>query len=107
MKRPISLVGMAIMVMAVFVGFVPTLWSIIALFATTLLGGHYIKKHAPEDYKNFLRMFGGMVALLNLIAVGMIMMTPLDYIDKASAAFLNFLVLMIIVTLLHNTRNEK
>ncbi len=107
MKRPLALVGFAIMIMAVFAGFVPSFWSILMVFATTLLGGHYIKKTAPEDYKNFLRMFGGMVTVFNIVAVGMIMMTPLDYIDKASAAFLNLMVIMVIVTLLYNTRNEK
>ncbi len=106
MKRPISWAGFAIMAMAVVVGFVPTIWSILALFATTLLGGHMIKKHAEESYKGFLRMFGYMVAILNIIAAGLIMMTPLDYIDKASAAFLNILVAIIALTLLLNERKS-
>lgn len=100
MKRPVSWAGFAIMAMAVLVGFVPTIWSILLLFVTTLFGGHMIKKHAPESYKGFLNLFGWGVACFNIVAVGMIMMTPLDYIDKASAAFLNLMVVFVIITLL-------
>ena len=59
-----------------------------------------IKKHAPESYDGFLTMFGVGVIVFNVIAVGLIMMTPLDYIDKSSAAFLNLMVIFIILTLL-------
>ena len=100
MNRPVSWVGFAIMVFAVVVGFVPTLPSILMLFATTLLGGYYIKKNHEEDYDNFLTLFGYGVVGANAIAVGMIMLTPLDYIDKASASFLNLMVIFIIITLL-------
>ena len=100
MNRPVSWVGLAIMVFAVFAGFVPTLPSILMLFATTLLGGHYIKKHHEEDYDSFLTLFGYGVVGFNMIAIAMIMMTPLDYIDKASASFLNLMVVFIIITLL-------
>ena len=106
MNRPISWVGLSIMVFAVFAGFVPTIWSILMLFATTLLGGHYIKKHDEENYPYFLKFFGYGVVLMNMVAVGLIMMTPLDYIDKASAAFLNMMVIFIIITLLKIKKDE-
>ena len=101
------MVGLAIMVFAVFAGFVPTLPSILMLFATTLLGGHYIKKHHEEDYDSFLTMFGYGVAGFNLVAVALIMLTPLDYIDKASASFLNLMVIFIIITLLKIKKNDR
>ena len=107
MNRPVSWVGLAIMVFAVFAGFVPTLPSIMMLFATTLLGGHYIKKHHEEDYKDFLKFFGYGVVGFNMVAVAMIMMTPLDYIDKASASFLNLMVIFVIITLLNIKKNDR
>ena len=107
MKRPISWAGFAMMACAVLVGFVPTIWSILLLFVTTLFGGHMIKKHAPESYDGFIRMFGIGVIVFNMIAVGLIMMTPLDYIDKASAAFLNLMVVFIILTLLKLNNKNK
>ena len=106
MKRPVSAVGLLIMVAAVVVGFQPTLPSMLLLFATTLFGGHMIKKHAPESYDGFVRLFGYIVAGANVLAAGMIMMTPLDYIDKASSAFLSIMVAVVILTLIFNN-NKK
>ena len=100
-------VGFIIMLCAILVGFVPTIWSILLLFVTTLFGGHMIKKHAPESYDGFIKMFGVGVIIFNLIAVGLIMMTPLNYIDKASAAFLNLMVVFIILTLLKLNNKKK
>ena len=101
-------VGFIIMLCAVLVGFVPTIWSILLLFATTLFGGHMIKKHAPESYDGFIKMFGIGVIVFNLIAVALIMMTPLNYVDKSSAAFLNLMVVFIILTLLKlNNKNKE
>ena len=95
------------MLFAILVGFVPTIWSILLLFAVTLLGGHMIKRHAPESYDGFIKMFGVFVIVFNLIAVGLIMMSPLDYIDKSSAAFLNLMVVFIIITLLKLNNKKK
>ena len=100
-------VGFIIMLCAVLVGFVPTIWSILLLFATTLFGGHMIKKHAPESYDGFIKMFGIGVIVFNLIAVALIMMTPLNYVDKSSAAFLNLMVVFIIITLLKLNNKKK
>ena len=99
--------GFVIMLFAILVGFVPTIWSILLLFAVTLLGGHMIKRHAPESYDGFIKMFGVFVIVFNLIAVGLIMMSPLDYIDKSSAAFLNLMVVFIILTLLKLNNKQK
>ena len=99
--------GFIIMLFAILVGFVPTIWSILLLFAVTLLGGHMIKRHAPESYDGFIKMFGVFVIVFNLIAVGLIMMSPLDYIDKSSAAFLNLMVVFIIITLLKLNNKQK
>ena len=107
MNRPVSAVGLLIMVAAVVVGFVPTIWSILALFATTIFGGHLLKKHAKESYKGFIKFFGLFVAAGNLLAAGMIMLTPLDYIDKASSAFLNMIVAVVIITLLLKDNEGK
>ena len=100
-------VGFIMMLFAILVGFVPTIWSILLLFAVTLLGGHMIKRHAPESYDGFIKMFGVFVIVFNLIAVGLIMMSPLDYIDKSSAAFLNLMVVFIILTLLKLNNKNK
>ena len=100
-------VGFVIMLFAILVGFVPTIWSILLLFAVTLLGGHMIKRHAPESYDGFIKMFGVFVIVFNLIAVGLIMMSPLNYIDKSSAAFLNLMVVFIIITLLKLNNKQK
>ena len=100
-------VGFIIMLFAILVGFVPTIWSILLLFAVTLLGGHMIKRHAPESYDGFIKMFGVFVTVFNLIAVGLIMMSPLDYVDKSSAAFLNLMVVFIIITLLKLNNKQK
>ena len=100
-------VGFIIMLFAIFVGFVPTIWSILLLFAVTLLGGHMIKRHAPESYDGFIKMFGVFVIVFNLVAVGLIMMSPLNYIDKSSAAFLNLMVVFIILTLLKLNNKKK
>ena len=100
-------VGFVIMLFAILVGFVPTIWSILLLFAVTLLGGHMIKRHAPESYDGFIKMFGVFVIVFNLIAVGLIMMSPLNYIDKSSAAFLNLMVVFIILTLLKLNNKQK
>ena len=99
-------VGFIIMLCAILVGFVPTIWSILLLFVTTLFGGHMIKKHAPESYDGFIKMFGVGVIVFNLIAVGLIMASPLNYIDKSSAAFLNLMVVFIILTLLKLNKNK-
>ena len=99
--------GFVIMLFAILVGFVPTIWSILLLFAVTLLGGHMIKRHAPESYDGFIKMFGVFVIVFNLVAVGLIMMSPLDYIDKSSAAFLNLMVVFIILTLLKLNNKQK
>ena len=99
--------GFVIMLFAILVGFVPTIWSILLLFAVTLLGGHMIKRHAPESYDGFIKMFGVFVIVFNLIAVGLIMMSPLNYIDKSSAAFLNLMVVFIILTLLKLNNKQK
>ena len=107
MNRPVMHVGFIIMLFAILVGFVPTIWSILLLFAVTLLGGHMIKRHAPESYDGFIKMFGVFVIVFNLIAVGLIMMSPLDYIDKSSAAFLNLMVVFIILTLLKLNNKQK
>ena len=107
MNRPVMHVGFIIMLFAILVGFVPTIWSILLLFAVTLLGGHMIKRHAPESYDGFIKMFGVFVIVFNLIAVGLIMMSPLDYINKSSAAFLNLMVVFIILTLLKLNNKKK
>ena len=100
-------VGFIIMLFAILVGFVPTIWSILLLFAVTLLGGHMIKRHAPESYDGFIKMFGVFVIVFNVVAVGLIMMSPLDYVDKSSAAFLNLMVVFIIITLLKLNNKKK
>lgn len=106
MKRPVSAAGLAIMIMAVVVGFIPTLPSILMLFATTLLGGHYIKKHAAESYDGFVIIFGYFCAGFNILAAGMIMLTDMPYVDKASGAFLNMIVAMVIITLILNNKKK-
>ena len=100
MNRPVSAAGLLIMIACVVVGFVPTIWSILLLFAVTLLGGHQIKKHAPESYDGFVKTFGHAVIAFNLVFIGMVMWTPLDPIDKFSAAFLNMMVVIVMVTFL-------
>lgn len=107
MKRPVAWAGFAIMAMAVVVGFVPTIWSILMLFATTLFGGHMIKKHEPDSYDGFVRVFGHMVIVFNLVFVGMVMLTPLEPIDKISAAFLNMLVVIVMITFLNINKKNK
>ena len=107
-KYPVSSVGLLIMIAAVVVGFQPTLPSMLLLFVTTLFGGHMIKKYAPESYKGFTIIFGYMAAVFNFVAAGMIMLTPLDYVDKASGAFLSMLVGFVIITLIRrNTEDEQ
>ena len=106
-QRPVMHAGFVIMLFAILVGFVPTIWSILLLFAVTLLGGHLIKRHAPESYDGFIKLFGVFVIVFNLIAVGLIMASPLDYIDKSSAAFLNLMVVFIILTLLKLNNKQK
>lgn len=108
MNRPVSAVGLLIMIAAVVVGFVPTIWSIMLLFAVTLLGGHQIKKHAPESYDGFVRVFGHMVIIFNMVFIGMVMLTPLDPIDKFSSAFLNMMVVIVMITFLRlNQKKEE
>ena len=106
MKRPVSAVGLLIMIAAVVVGFKPTLPSLLLLFATTIFGGHMIKKHAPESHKGFVKLFGYIAAGANIFAAGLIMLTPLDYVDKASGAFLSMLVGFVILTLIQR-QNES
>ena len=67
---------------------------------------HMIKKHAEESYDGFVKLFGYFCAGLNFIAAGMIMLTKLDYIDKASGAFLSMLVGIVIITLIRNNSKE-
>ena len=107
MNRPVSAVGLLVMIACVVVGFKPTLPSLLLLFATTIFGGHMIKKHAPESYDGFVRLFGYFCAGLNFLAAGMIMLTELDYVDKASAAFLSMLVGMVIITLIRNNEQDR
>ena len=102
-RYPISSAGLLIMITAVVVGFVPSIWSILFLFATTIFGGFMIKKHAgKEAYDQFVKYFGWAVAGANFVAAGMMMMTPLNYIDKASGAFLSMMIGMVILTLIYN-----
>ncbi len=105
-KRPVSAVGLLIMIACVVVGFTPTLPSLLLLFATTLLGGYYIKKNAEESYDGFVKLFGLFVAGVNFIVAGMLLLTPLPYIDKVSHAMLPLMVSMIIITLIKNNSNE-
>ena len=105
-KYPVSSAGLLIMIAAVVIGFKPTLPSLLLLFATTLLGGHLIKKHSPDSYDYFVKMFGYFCAGLNFLAAGMIMLTPLEYADKASGAFLSMLVGMVIITLIRNNSKQ-
>lgn len=96
------------MIACVVVGFQPTLPSLLLLFATTIFGGWMIKKHAgKETYDRFVRFFGYCVAGVNFVAAGMMMMTPLDYIDKASGAFLSMMIGMVILTLIYNNPIKK
>ena len=107
-KRPVSAVGLLIMIACVVVGFQPTLPSLLLLFATTIFGGYQIKKHAGKEvYDKFVVLFGYFCAGLNFLAAGMIMLTPLDYVDKASGAFLSMLVGMVIITLINNKKNGQ
>ena len=95
--------GLLIMIVAVIVGFNPSIWSILMLFATTLFGGYMIKKNYPESYEHFLRMFSHAVIIFNMVFVGMVMLIDhpgMSYVDKASAAFLNILVILVMITLL-------
>ena len=65
-----------------------------------------IKKHAPESYDGFVKTFGHAVIAFNLVFIGMVMMTPLDPIDKFSAAFLNLMVVIVMVTFLTIKKKE-
>lgn len=105
-SRPLMWVGAVIMIIAALVGFKPSLVSLMLLFVTTLLGGAYIKNQYPELYDGFVRLFGYGVIVINLVFVAMVMFTPLDYIDKASSAFLNLMVVMVIATLLKLKRKQ-
>ena len=108
MKRPVMWAGFAIMLMAVFAGFNPTLPSLLMLFATTIFGGHMIKKHAPESYDGFVKLFGLFCAGANFLAGGMIMLaTDLPYVDRMSGAFLSFMVGLVIVTLIKVNEGKK
>ena len=108
MKRPVSWAGFAIMAMAVFVGFVPTLPSLLMLFATTLFAGHMIKKHAEESYDGFVKLFGLFCAGFNFLAGGMIMFaTDLPVLDRTSGAFLSLMIGMVIVTLIKNNTKDE
>ena len=109
MNRPVSIAGMAIMIMAVVVGFVPTLPSLLMLFATTLFAGHQIKKHAEESYDGFVKLFGLFCAGANFLAGGMIMFaTQLPLVDRTSGAFLSFMIGLVIITLIkNNSKNDN
>ncbi len=107
MKRPVSWGGFAIMAAAVVVGFVPTIWSILMLFATTIFAGHMIKKHAEESHDGFVMLFGLFVAGANLLAGGMIMLAnELPLGDRISGAFLNTVIALVIITLV-KIKSEK
>ena len=106
-KYPVSSVGLLIMIAAVVIGFNPSGWSMLLLFVTTLFGGYMIKKNAPESYDGFIKLFGYVAAAFNLVAAGLIMLTPLDYVDKASASFLNLMVFFVIITLMRVAREKK
>ena len=95
------------MIAAVVVGFVPSIWSILLLFVVTLFGGHQIKKLAPESYDGFVKAFGHMVIIFNIVFVGMVMFTPLDPIDKFSSAFLNMMVIIVMITFLRLNEKHK
>lgn len=108
--RPLSIAGLAIMIMAAIAGFNPSLPSILMLFATTLFGGWYIRKNeSKKTYDGFVLLFGYVAAGVNFIAAGMIMLTSLNYIDKASSAFLSMMVGFVIITLirLNGKKNES
>ena len=71
-------------------------------------GGHLIKKHEPEAYDYFLKFFGYAVAIFNIIAVGLIMTAfKVPYVDRLSAAFLNIMVIIVIITLLNIKKNSE
>ena len=95
--------------MAVVVGFIPSIWSILLLFATTIFGGYQIKKLTDQKtYDFFVRRFAHVVIIFNLVFVGMVMFTPLDPVDKFSAAFLNMLVVIVMMTFLKlNDKKDK
>ena len=94
--------------MAVVVGFVPTLPSLLMLFATTLFAGHQIKKHAEESYDGFVKLFGLFCAGANFLAGAMIMLaTKLPLVDRMSGAFLSFMIGLVIITLIKNNSNDR
>ena len=94
--------------MAVVVGFIPNIFSILLLFATTIFGGYQIKKLTDQKtYDFFVRRFAHVVIIFNLVFVGMVMFTPLDPIDKFSAAFLNMLVVIVMITFLKLNDKHK
>ena len=66
-----------------------------------------IKKHAgKETYDKFVVFFGWCVAGVQFLAAGLLMLTDLPYIDKASHAFIPMVVGMIILTLIANNKKK-
>ena len=108
-KRPIAWLGLLIMLAAVVIGFVPNIFGILLLFVTTLFGGYQIKKQTDQEtYDYFIRKFAHVVIVFNLVFVGMVMLTPLEPVDKISAAFLNMMVVFVMMTFLklHDKHKE-
>lgn len=107
MKRPVSAVGLLIMIACVVVGFKPTMISMLLLFVVTLFGGHMIKKHAPESYDGFVVVFGYMASIFCFVAAGMLWFAfELPYIDRVSHAFLPFMAGVVMITLIKNNRKD-
>ena len=108
MNRPVSAVGLLIMVAAAVVGFKPTLWSMLLFMATTIFGGHLIKKlEGKKVYDGFVILFGYMASGFCFIAGGMLWFAfELPWIDRISHSFLPIVAGTVIITLIKNQRNE-
>ena len=94
------------MVAAAVVGFQPTLWSMLLFMATTIFGGHLIKKiEGQKVYDGFVILFGYLAATFCFIAAGMLWFAfELPYIDRVSHSFLPMVVGAVIITLIKNQR---
>ncbi len=85
------------------------LTGMLALFVATLAIGHWIKKNKPEAHKGFIIGFGKGVIILNMIAVGMIMMIQhpnFTYVDKMSSVMLNLIVIAVMMTLIRLNKDK-
>ncbi len=82
------------------------LTGMLAMFVITLAIGHWIRKNkSKEVYDAFVINYGIGIAGLNFIAAGMIyFLTPFPLIERASHAFLPFLVGIVIMTLIKNNK---